>query len=215
MINICDRYLAMNQKAKKLPLIYPMIFYNGKRKYNVEKNLWRLFEDPLRAKDFWVEDHNVINVHEIPDEEFLMRTCSGFMEFSMKHIRNPNLLEQWRKMAYLLPHIKVEVGSSYIKMMVHYALTTMPEDDKMEFKKLIKDSLEEGEEIMASVAQNLWSGGYQDGHQQGHQQGRQDEKYEVAISLLSQGVSVEAIAIATKLPISELIVMHKRRGSGS
>ncbi|MCC8416610.1 MAG: Rpn family recombination-promoting nuclease/putative transposase, partial [Rickettsia endosymbiont of Gnoriste bilineata] len=29
MINICDLYLTTNPKAKSLPLIYPLIIYNG------------------------------------------------------------------------------------------------------------------------------------------------------------------------------------------
>ena len=66
-LNICDRYLKTHPKSKKLPLIYPMVFYNGKRKYNAEKNLWNLFEDSVLAKEFWAEDHKVLNVHDIPD----------------------------------------------------------------------------------------------------------------------------------------------------
>ena len=37
MINICDRYRTLNKKATQLPLIYPMIFYNGTEEYNAPR----------------------------------------------------------------------------------------------------------------------------------------------------------------------------------
>ena len=43
MINIIDRYLTQHPKAKSLPLVYPIVFYNGKQKYNVSRNFWDLF----------------------------------------------------------------------------------------------------------------------------------------------------------------------------
>jgi len=202
MINICDRYITTNPKTKKLPLIYPMIFYNGKRKYNAEKNLWNLFENPVRAKEFWAGDHKVINVHEIPDEEFQKRPWSGFMEFSMKHIRNPYLLEEWRKMAHLLPYVKMEMGRDYIRMILSYTLTAIPKDGRMELKKLVQNHLmeEEGEEIMMTAAQAIWLEGAESGAAKGLSQ--------VAINMLSARVDPETIAKMTGLSIQEIELLR-------
>ena len=71
-------------------------------------------------------------------------------------------------MVHNLPNINVEVGRDYIKMMVCYALTGMPEDDIIELKDLITNSLieEDGDEVMRTAAQALWDKGHQDGIEQ-------------------------------------------------
>ncbi|WP_375333753.1 Rpn family recombination-promoting nuclease/putative transposase [Candidatus Tisiphia endosymbiont of Xenochironomus xenolabis] len=86
MINICDRYLTTNPKAKSLPLIYPLIIYNGKKKYNASLNIWNLFSHPDLARGFWTNDCQLINVHDIPDEELKEKVWSGILLFFLKHI---------------------------------------------------------------------------------------------------------------------------------
>ncbi len=84
LINICDRYLILNPKTKTLPLVYPLIFYNGTEKYNVPRNLWDLFEDSKLARSSWINDYQLVNVHEIPDEQLKQRAWSGILEFFLK-----------------------------------------------------------------------------------------------------------------------------------
>jgi predicted transposase/invertase (TIGR01784 family) len=50
MVHICSRYLKVNLKATKLPLILPIVVYNGKQKYDVACNVWELFENTTLAK---------------------------------------------------------------------------------------------------------------------------------------------------------------------
>ena len=81
MVNICDRYLIENPKTKHLPLIYPLVLYNGTKPYKVSRNLWDLFSSKTLAKRFWTEDYQLVNVHDIPDAEFKKRVWSGILEF--------------------------------------------------------------------------------------------------------------------------------------
>ena len=68
MLCICDRHMKQYPEKKKLPLVYPMIIYNGRKKYNVARNIWDLFEHKDLAKQFWSdEDYKLINLQEIPD----------------------------------------------------------------------------------------------------------------------------------------------------
>jgi predicted transposase/invertase (TIGR01784 family) len=77
MVNICDRYMREHKKSKYLPLVYPIVIYNGAASFNAPRNLWDLFSDKILAKNFWVEDYQLVNVHEIPDEELKKRIWSG------------------------------------------------------------------------------------------------------------------------------------------
>jgi predicted transposase/invertase (TIGR01784 family) len=84
MISICDKHLSQNQGTKKLPIVIPILFYNGEQQYNVARNIWDLFIDEKLARRFWTEDYQLINVYSIPDEELKKRVWSGTIEFLMR-----------------------------------------------------------------------------------------------------------------------------------
>ncbi len=215
--NICDRYLKTHPKSKKLPLIYPMIFYNGKRKYNAEKNLWALFEDPVIEKEYWAGDHQVINVWEMPDDELKEHPYAGFMQLSMKYIRDPYLLKMWKEMVHHLPRIRVEIGRDYIRMMAYYALTGMHEDDIIELKELVTNSLteEDGEEIMRTAAQALREEGIplgvEIGLKQGIEQGILQGLEQVAIKMIDNGMSLVDVSKNTGLTMKALLLLCKKK----
>ena len=50
VLRICDDYLKKN-KGDKIPLIYPIIFYSGQKKYTAPLSLWSLFSNSERAKE--------------------------------------------------------------------------------------------------------------------------------------------------------------------
>lgn len=179
MTNICDRYLTENPGAKHLPLIYPLIYFNGIQKYNVSRNLWDLFKSSELAREFWTNDYQLVNVHEIPDEELKKRTWSGILDFFMKHINERKLLSRWQEIAYMLPEIiNVNTGYDYIEMLLCYTLTKIDQSDKMKLEKLLTSKLsqETGAKIMGSLAHH-WE---QIGEARGEAKGIQIGKIEVA-----------------------------------
>lgn len=138
MINICDRYLTTNPQARQLPLIYPLVLYNGTKPYKVARNLWDLFNNKALAKQFWTEDYRLVNVHDIPDAEFKKRIWSGILEFFLKHIHEKQLLKRWQEVADILPEItKISIGYDYIQMILYYTLTSIDQSDKIELEKLL------------------------------------------------------------------------------
>ena len=213
MINICDRYMRDNPKSKHLPLIYPLVIYNGlKKNYNVPRNLWDLFSDKILAKEFWAEDYQLVNLHDIPDEELKKRIWSGILEFFMKHIHERQLLKRWQEIGDILPELtKVTIGYDYIKMILHYTLTFIDKNDKMELEKMLINTLnkEKGTELMTSLAQS-WKEegieiGIQDGIKIGEARGEARGKIELIKMMISKGQSVNNIAQITGLSIEEVI----------
>ena len=205
MLNIMDRHITRYPNAKKLPLIYPMIFYNGKQKYNVSRNLWDLFERGDKAKAFWSGDHQVVNLNDIPDEEFKKRPWAGTMAFLMKYIRSPKLLQKWREIACNLPALEtVANGLDYIKLMVRYTLTMISKDDTMSLKDLILKSLKlnKGEEVMITAAQYL--------RQEGGREALREKMHMLAIEMLEDGMDIAKIAKFTKLSVQEISSIKKK-----
>ena len=181
MVNIWARYFSKNPNSASLPLIYPMVFYNGKQKYNVARNLCDLFDNKLFGKRFWHEDYHLINVHEIPDEELKKGSGVGMLEYFMKHIRARDLVKKWEEIAPLLNDVKLTIGKDFIRILAHYTLTSLGENDKMKLDEILTENLskEDGEDIMGSYAENLaqknldigWNAGLEEGLEQGLEQG--------------------------------------------
>jgi len=213
-MNIYDRYLKNNPNAKYLPLIYPLVFYNGKKKYEAPLNFWELFENPEFAKEFWVNNYQLINVREIADKELKTRKLSGILEFFMKHIHERKLLKQWEEISHLLPElIEISGGRDYIKMILHYTVDFTEEDDKMKLGNLLHKSLREAEDEMVSIAQS-WKNegikigmenGITQGINQGITQGITQGKSELIQRMLKQNISVDSISQMTGLPIEEIM----------
>ena len=211
MINICDRHIVNNPESKHLPLIYPLILYNGTRPYNAARNLWDLFDDKSLAKQFWVEDYQLVNVHDIPDEQLKKRVWSGILEFFLKHIHEREMLKRWQEIADILPEIaKVSIGYDYIKLILYYSLTAIEENDKIELEKMLINVLnkDKGAELMTSLAQ-AWKEkgmeiGIQDGIKIGEKRGEARGKAELIKMMFTKGNSVETIANITGLPITEI-----------
>lgn len=215
MVNICDQYMARHPKTKNLPLIYPLIIYNGTKSYNVPRNLWSLCNNSILAKKFWTEDYKLVNVHDIPDEEFKTRIWSGILEFFLKHIHERQLLKRWQQIADVLPElIKVSTGYDYIEMILHYTLTSIEQSGKIELEKILVNTLnqDKGSELMTSLAQ-AWKeegieigilDGIRIGKAEGKAEGKAQKAVEIAKKLLSQRIDVNTISIATGLDVAEI-----------
>ncbi len=198
-MNICDRHLTLNPNTKTLPLVYPLIFYNGTRKYNAPLNLWKLFENSELARDTWTNDYQLINVHEIPDSEFKERIWSGILEFFMKHIHERNLLKRWQEIQDILPEfLKLNIGYGYLELILRYTLTKIKQDDKIAVEKLLTTTLnqETGKKLMVSLAQH-WA-------QQGEAKGKAEGKAEMIKMMRNNGYSIKKISEILSLPIVQI-----------
>ncbi|WP_341758997.1 Rpn family recombination-promoting nuclease/putative transposase [Candidatus Tisiphia endosymbiont of Ptychoptera albimana] len=199
MINICDLYLTTNPKAKSLPVIYPLIIYNGKKKYNASLNIWNLFSHPDLARGFWTNDYQLINVHDIPDEELKKKIWSGILLFFLKHIHERQLLKRWQEISHLLPKLsKITIGYDHIRNLLSYTLTFIEQNDKIELEKILKNSLtkEKGEELMPSIAQ-VWK-------EEGIQIGEARGEAKLIKMMIKNGNSIEEVARMTRLSIARI-----------
>ena len=227
MTDIAARHLTLNPKSKHLPFVYPLVFYNGTKKYNAPRNLWDLCQHKELMQDIWTKDHQVINVHDIPDEELKKKAWAGILQFFMKHIHERDLLKRWYEVAGLLPELaKLNIGIDYLELILTYTLIKIEKSDKIELEKLLKSRLnnQQGEKLMTSLAhhweqQGVEKGmqigeargmqigeakGMQIGEAKGLQIGRNEGKYEVAKNMYNAGSDIAFISKVTGLSISEL-----------
>lgn len=197
MLNIAE-YHMKTTKNKKFPFIYPCVFYNGIQKYNAPRNLWELF-DHGELKNTWINDYQLINVHDISDQKLKENAWSGILQFFMKHIHERDLLKRWQEIADLLPEfIKINIGIDYIELILSYTLNKIKENDKIEVEKMLKSHLNPnlGAKIMGSLAHH-WE-------QQGIERGRRKEKIIIAKNLIKAGLKIDLIIASTRLKKEEI-----------
>ncbi|KIJ88772.1 Rpn family recombination-promoting nuclease/putative transposase [Rickettsia asembonensis] len=223
MMDIIARHLTLHPNSKHLSFVYPLVFYNGVKHYNAPRNFWDLFKNKQLMQDIWNKDHQLINVHDIPDDELKKKTWAGILQFFMKHIHERDLLKRWYEVAELLPELaKMNIGIDYLELILTYTLIKIEKSDKIELEKILKSRLnnQQGEKLMTSLAHH-WeqqgvekgmqqgmqigrSEGVQIGRNEGMQIGRNEEKYEVAKNMYNAGSDTDFIAKVTGLTVDEI-----------
>lgn len=64
---------AKDRADKKLPIIVPIVFYNGKRKYNAATSLWELFTHPEASKELMSDGYKLIDISKTSDGDLARR----------------------------------------------------------------------------------------------------------------------------------------------
>ena len=216
MLLLCERH----KKGKdKLPLVAPIVFYSGSKKYTAPTNLWQLFTNPSMAKELMTSDYRLIDLQSMSDDEIKRKQHLGMMEYIMKHIhtRDMNILGLWDNLFSNFKDIIIidqSLGYLYIKSFLWYTDAKVPADKKQELNDTIIRHLskEVGEELMESVAQEYIKQGIRQGIDQGIRQGldqgiRQGMDQGIkktAANMLKQKTDVRFISEVTGLSIDQI-----------
>ena len=219
---LLERY---KDKKKKLPILIPIVIYNGKDRYNAPTSFWDLFQDPVLAKDAkdakdaMGDHHQLINLKIMPDDEIGYDKYISFMLFLMKHIHDSDLPKMFKEaIKRCMNVINLDKASGYIhmKLGVCYISSKLPLDERDEFEKIIRGSLptNDGDNVMQSVLDSYVAEGIHIGKQEGKAEGKAEGKVEnsieVARNLLKAGVEIETISNATGLSLDEIRKLQTR-----
>lgn len=197
---LCERH---KQKHDKLPLVVPIVFYNGKEKYTAPQCLWQLFDDPDMARQLIGDEYKLIDLQAKTDEEIKRKYHLGLMEFFLKHIHQRDMLKLWERFmteysdAILLDK---ENGYIYIKKLLWYTNTKVAEENKEQLNRLILEHLptRDGETIMRSIADSYFEKGIEQGTEK------------IVINMLKQNLSNDIIKTVTGLSSDEITKLKNR-----
>ena len=208
MLLLAEKHL---KDKGKLPLIFPIVVYAGKAKYTAPRNLWALFEYPELAKKLMTEDHALLDLQAMSDEDIAKKKHIALFEYVMKHAHMRDMLKLWENIFNKLPHaviIDKEYGYFYISNLLWYIDRKLPEDKRDELSSLIIEYLpkSDGEEIMRTVADSYIDEGIQIGISQGIEQGIEQS----AIRMLKQNLDPKLIASITGFSQEELLKLKQK-----
>lgn len=210
LCNIIDHHLK-SHRTKKIPLIYPMVIYHGKRQYPYTTNINDLVDAPRELVDrYFLKPFQLIDLGKIDDESIKQHAWSGVMEFALKHIFARDILPWLKNIAGTLNQLDKAGGRDFIAIVLQYLMERGELRDKDAFFKLIdtKISHEVGEKIM-SLAEQLREEGRFEGKLEGKLEGELKKGLEIARRMLEEGSDPLFVAKVTSLTLDEIKALQK------
>jgi len=201
---LCERH---KKKKNKLPLVLPMVLYNGQKKYTAPRNIWQLFDNPDLAKKAMSEDYHLIDLQAMSDKDIDYEKHLSFLLYVMKHIHQRDTLKMLREaMQTCAQAIIIDKGKDYLhtKLILWYTDSKVPLEKKQELEQLIVDNLpkEDSEDVMKTIAQDYI--------EQGEARGVEKRNLEIAIRMLQQKSDIKFIASVTGLSSNEILKLKSK-----
>jgi len=211
------------EKKEKIPLIFPLVVYAGKAKYTAPKNLWSLFEYPELAKNLLTEDHALVDLQAMSDDEIAKKKHLALFEYIMKHVQMRDMLKLWQNLFEKLPDaviIDKEHGYFYISNLLWYIDGKLSEEKRDELSGLIIEHLpkEDGDKLMRTIADSYIDEGLSKGiligeargEAKGVAKGATTKAIEIAHRLLQENTNIKFIASVTGLSKDEILKIRNK-----
>jgi predicted transposase/invertase (TIGR01784 family) len=204
VLHICDDYLKKN-KGEKIPLIYPILFYSGQKKYTAPLSLWSLFANSERAKEFLTKPIQLVESSNFQKDDIRGRNYSGLMMYFMSKISERDIFPFLQEVVESIAKISRDGDIEYIESILYYILDKADSEkvDRIfsEFKKAV--TIEHSEVIM-TIAERLQQRGVTKGKEVGIQIGIEKGIEKVALNMLLKKLDEKIISESTGLSIEAI-----------
>jgi len=192
----------LRQGHKKLPIVLPICLYHGiESPYPHPLDIYECFDNPILAKQAIFKPFTLIDLTVLSDDELAQDGFAFLMEMLLKHSRTKNFLTILKERRKAIKVILSQFNRETRRDMLKYVISET-QDEEMpnaleQLVQILTTDLPEDKETIMTFAQQL------------RQQGREIERYEVAKSLLAEGISLDIIKKVTKLPDLDLAELEK------
>jgi predicted transposase/invertase (TIGR01784 family) len=200
LIAIIEHHIKENG-GEDLPLVYPMILYQGEKPWNHPTNFFELFsaDNTELAKQIFTGDFQLVDIHRIPDEEFKKHFWAGVFEAAIKWGETRDIINT-------LSDLKPELIKIFDlnKGALVATLTYLGNVGDADVEKLIewgKNVEPIGDEVM-TLAKKLET------------RGANQQKFDIAENMLKDGVDIQRISQYTELSIKEIEELKAKNEKG-
>lgn len=218
---------------KFLPVVIPLVLYNGDVRYPYEHDIFYLFPRGVQrklAKNTLCKPFQLVDLSEMTDMELNTSNWSSIMLMLMKHIYSRELLGVIESISEKLNIIYENEGKDYVYTSMNYVLSAgnlekledlsdilnnvssdMGEDIMTIAERLITQGREEG--ITQGIAQGISQGisqGINQGINRGISKGITEGIKKTAINMLREGIDLIVISRVTGLTIKEIEQLQEK-----
>jgi hypothetical protein len=152
----------------KLPLVIPLVFYNGRKPYDGPRDIRELIDAPPDLIEYFLlKPFHLIDTHDIKDADLKKQHVSSLMEFVMKHAFEKEAMQSIQHLAqFLLFHVGCKIlGDDYFTTVLKYYMGNAQTADPAKLREMLGEGLADSREgeVMATISSYLTQKGQQEG----------------------------------------------------
>ena len=187
MVKIWEQFCKQHRKAKKLPIIIPIMIYHGSEKWNIDNSIQPLFEEIDDTREYIPDFRSeIFDISHIPDDKIKGEILLRVHFLIEKYIYRPDLFEKLHEIFGLLTTLSSKKKSTeYLEVLLRYLFATVDSKKADDLRQEIKKSIEQGETIMPTIAEK-W---IQEGIQEGMEKGMEKKESEIIKKMIDSGMS--------------------------
>ena len=201
MVKIWENYRKQHKNRKKLPVILPVVIYQGKQKWDLNESIGHLFEYKENMEDyipeFKSEVYDISHIHEEKIRgEILLRVYLLIQKYAIRGDIYGKLPQIFSLLASVLEE---KTKTEYLETLLRY-LSSVSNTEQLDILKSEVDQfIEHGGEIMTTIAEKWVQEGIEKGKLEGKREGKLEGKLEIAKKMLRMGLNNEQIIEITGL----------------
>ncbi|UJF32540.1 Rpn family recombination-promoting nuclease/putative transposase [Paenibacillus hexagrammi] len=216
------RYILRNRdgvksvKSAELPVIVPIVLYNGSRPWTAK----RRFRQLLAGEEAFGEElldfgYILLDVERYSEEELLRLSNTIGAVFLLDQTADQlQLLERLRKLMKTIHSMPEPSKGQFLNWLTRVVAVHLPKE-RVDVEKFLQDMKDEGGAVMGlhdnlqAIRQKGVEEGLAKGIEEGIERGHKQGKAQVAKNLIDLGMDNRSIAIATDLAEAEIERLRK------
>ena len=207
--NIIYRHLDLYGKhGVKLPLVVPIVFYNGERSpYPYPCDVAEMFADRELYEKVGLGKFGLVDLTVMDDNEIVQHGKVAALESTLKHIRDRGF---FRAISAIIDAIEApdRAGMKHesLNATFQYVIDAKEKDDvELFLNKVLNSELYKYEGDIMTYAEHL----RQEGEQRGEQRGTHNTQQTIVNNMLHAGVKPEEVAKQTGIPLQVVKELSK------
>ncbi len=202
LMQFLKRYLVDHRSSPfPLPLIYPLVVYNGNTPWNTHRNFIHLFAEPIAwMRDVFLEPFAILDVGQIEEGNLKKAHLSNLMLASLIRAKSIQDIEcKIKLLDELLQSCGIETHSGILRSMLKYFVSCIdPSDRKASaYLLVIQQSFSpKYQEVAMNLLEHI--------KEEGYQEGAKEALKKTALRMLKEGVDKSFVTRITGLLPNEV-----------
>jgi predicted transposase/invertase (TIGR01784 family) len=204
-----DKHKSEGNNNIKYPIIWPCVFFNGDKPYNLTTRFLDMYSRGHRelAEKILTSPFQLIDLNDIEDDKLRSHVWCGLMEMAMKanHARYRNDLEALAKILASFAH-EIEQkheGWEFLRDAICYTIdiADVKSDDPDKYLKIIAGEIsEKNRGNVMTLAQRF----EKRAEERGIKQGIEQEKNSIVISMLKENLDPNTISRVANVSVDQI-----------
>ncbi|MGR7575119.1 Rpn family recombination-promoting nuclease/putative transposase [Klebsiella aerogenes] len=188
---------------KTLPLVIPILFYQGRRSpYPWSLNWLDNFDDSMLAQQLYSGAFPLVDITVIPDDEIMRHRSIAALTLVQKHIRQRDMAQLLDKLTHLL--MLEQMSGQQIAVLIKYMAQAGEAQDIRALLYGLAQRVPQHGGMLMTLAETWLAEGREKGIKEGIKEGKLQALLQVAAAMLNRGMDDDAILEMTGLTRDEL-----------